>query len=326
MRQPDVSIVIPTRDRWHLLKQMGLRSALTQTGVEIEVVVVDDGSRDETAARLREIEDARLQVVTLDRSRGVACARNHGMGIARGKFIAFLDDDDAWSPHKLETQLDVMERIQADFAYASAVVLDEERAPRQVIRAPNARSLLKKLLTRNVIPSASNVVATSSLLRSLGGFDEELFLLADWDLWIRLARVGKPAACREVLLGWFYHKGSITASERDATPEFQAMIERYPEMGVTRRMAAIRAARWNAFARRRSGRRMDAARLYLRSARRDRSVGNLVRGVAMIGNERMLERARGAIVARPAAPVWLSTFRCGESRPPRHAKNSVSSR
>ena len=48
MRQPDVSIVIPTRDRWHLLKQMGLRSALTQTGVEIEVVVVDDGSRDET--------------------------------------------------------------------------------------------------------------------------------------------------------------------------------------------------------------------------------------------------------------------------------------
>ena len=60
------------------------------------------------AARLREIEDARLQVVTLDRSRGVACARNHGMGIARGKFIAFLDDNNAWSPHKLETQLDVM--------------------------------------------------------------------------------------------------------------------------------------------------------------------------------------------------------------------------
>ena len=84
-KTPDVSVVIPTRSRWHLLSGAALPSALEQEDVELEVIVVDDGSEDETPARLRELADPRLVVIRHETSRGVAVARNAGISAARGR-------------------------------------------------------------------------------------------------------------------------------------------------------------------------------------------------------------------------------------------------
>jgi glycosyltransferase involved in cell wall biosynthesis len=101
---PLVSVVIPTLRRPQLLVR-ALRSALDQTHSPIEVIVVVDGPDEDTVAVLGSISDARLQVIVNPRSLTAAGARNIGAATARGDWIAFLDDDDEWLPHKLERQL-----------------------------------------------------------------------------------------------------------------------------------------------------------------------------------------------------------------------------
>src|SRR3954468_2829862 len=104
---PEVTVVIPTRDAWDLLPAT-LTGALAQEEVALEVVVVDDGSRDGTAAGLAEWAraDPRLRVCRLEPSAGVGAARNAGIERARGEWLAFLDHDDLWAPRKLREQVD----------------------------------------------------------------------------------------------------------------------------------------------------------------------------------------------------------------------------
>ena len=100
----DVSVVVPTRNRSALLA-LTLHSVFRQQDVDLEVIVVDDASADDTAAVLRTIADPRLRLIRHETSQGVSAARNRGAAQARGEWIAFLDDDDLWAPAKLALQL-----------------------------------------------------------------------------------------------------------------------------------------------------------------------------------------------------------------------------
>src|SRR5919199_1938923 len=92
-----VGVVIPTRDRWPLVRT-ALASALAQEGVGTRVVVVDDGSTDRTAQELGALKDGRVQVLRHDRPRGVSAARNHRLAQGSAPWVSFLDDDDVWAP------------------------------------------------------------------------------------------------------------------------------------------------------------------------------------------------------------------------------------
>ena len=127
--RPVVSVVIPTADRWPLLSTCALRSALGQHDVEHEVIVVDDGSSDETPRRLEELGDPRLRILRHATRQGVSQARNTAIEAARGEWIAFLDDDDLWSPRKL--------RVQLDLGAATGASL-EPRLPRPELQPWNA--------------------------------------------------------------------------------------------------------------------------------------------------------------------------------------------
>ena len=209
-----MSVVIPTRNRWPLLSR-AIASALAQRHVDFEVVVVDDGSTDETEARLAALDDARVRTIRLSGGSG-ARARNAGIAGAAGRWIAFLDDDDVWSPDKLRTQLDRAELSGAGFVYSRAVHL---REPGEVVRMhalPQPGELARELLVANVIPAgASNVMVRTPLLAELGGFDEEFDHLADWDLWIRLAREAPAAACERC--SWATSSTRATATSSRAT-------------------------------------------------------------------------------------------------------------
>ena len=126
----------------------------------------------------------------------MARARNLGIGAARGHWIAFLDDDDLWSPDKLRRQIDAAGAANAGFVYASAVIVDDGLRVRSEWPAPPSERLESVLLVRNALPAgASNVVVKAPLLDEVGAFDERLTHLADWDLWIRLARNASAASC-----------------------------------------------------------------------------------------------------------------------------------
>src|SRR5579884_3317957 len=124
----EVTVILPTRNRARQLES-GLALALGQAGVEHEVVVVDDGSTDETPELLAGIDHPRLVVLRNDVPRGVAAARNRGIARARGRYLAFLDDDDLWAPSKLREELTLAERTGAVLVYCDYIVLDDADRP-----------------------------------------------------------------------------------------------------------------------------------------------------------------------------------------------------
>jgi glycosyltransferase involved in cell wall biosynthesis len=311
-RPPEVSVIIPTRDRWPLLR-VTLEGALRQEGTELEVVVVDDGSEDDTPQRLAEVPDSRVRVVRHERPRGVASARNRGIAAARGKWAAFLDDDDLWSPRKLRAQLDTAESREAGFAYCAAVVVDEGTVPFYALPLPEPTTLARELLSANVIASgSSNVIARTGLLRSLGGFDERLVQLADWDLWIRLAHVAPAAVCPEVLVAYVEHPGNmLLVHEPDVWRELEVLVAKHADADPPIRLEPdlVDFARWTARGHSRAGRRLKAFQTYMGVALRHRSISDVLRGVRVLTLGKWV-RPRSAGLSDPApAPAWLDLYR-----------------
>jgi glycosyltransferase involved in cell wall biosynthesis len=266
---PEATVVIPTHNRWRLLART-LESALGQNGVELEVIVVDDGSTDETPQQLGEVADERVRVIRHESSRGVAAARNAAIQQARGEWLAFLDDDDLWSPDKLRSQIGAARGADAAWAYSSAVIVDEHLAVRDLIQAPPAERMIERVLPYNPIPAgASNVVARREVVTGVGAYDEGFSQLADWDLWIRLAAAGPAASCPEPLIAYVQHSGAmLLADRRGVVTEFEQLAHKHRALVEAHGVSFDRAGLygWIAWADSRAGRRMRAAAGYLRAA------------------------------------------------------------
>jgi glycosyltransferase involved in cell wall biosynthesis len=316
---PEVSVVVPTRDRWPLLSAHALPSALGQEDVAIEVIVVDDGSADATVEGLRSLHDPRVRVLRHDRARGPAAARNAGVAAARGEWVAFLDDDDLWSPRKLRRQLDAAAAARAGWVYAGSVVVDGDVRPLELEAVPDPDEVRRLLRGGNVVPSGgSNVAARTELVREAGGFDERLRFFEDWDLWLRLALRSQAAACRDVLVARVDHEARVVPSARTAIAQLELVLAKHRPVTRSDRRAVLE---WLAFEHHRGGRRLPAAWLYLRLAVGHRSAGNLPPAIgALFGASGMrlassiLRKAGGAshVEGRPrrspAPPPWLAAY------------------
>jgi hypothetical protein len=182
---PMVSVIIPTYNRGWTLKT-ALDSVLDQTYRDYELIVVDDGSTDDTPALL-DAYGADLKVIR-QANAGVSAARNTGVRAARGNYIAFLDSDDRWLPDKL--------RVQADFfaACPDALICQTEEIwirngkrvnPKKVHQKPSGRIFKASLALCLVSPSA--VMLQKALFEQIGGFDETLPACEDYDLWLRIS-------------------------------------------------------------------------------------------------------------------------------------------
>jgi glycosyltransferase involved in cell wall biosynthesis len=310
---PEVTVVIPTRDRWPLL-EVGLPGVLRQEAAELEVVIVDDGSAQPAPVGIADADD-RVSLLRLERSHGVAHARNEGLRAARGEWTAFMDDDDLWAPQKLREQLDAAEAQGGSWAYASAVYVDGTLRPIELVPAPDPADVAQLLITRNVMPAGpSNVVARTALLRQLGGFDKTFAHLDDWDMWIRLALAAPAAACDAVLVCYRQYKGNrVIDDARDLSPELEHLMAKHGE--AARRIGAVfdevGFARSLAWAHRRAGRRRRAARVYLGSAVKYRSAGNVARAAGALLGEPLMRAARlvrGRATDAPVAPEWLRLY------------------
>jgi len=311
---PQVTVVIPTRDRWSFLRR-ALDVALGQEDVDAEVVVVDDGSTDETPRRLAELRDHRVRAVRVEGGRGVGAARNAGIVAARGEWIAFLDDDDLWSPRKLRTQLDALRAAGGGFAYTGAVLLDASLTAVHISPAPPPEGLLELTRAFNPIPAgSSNVVVHADLLRRVGRFDERLHQLADWELWIRLAAVGPAVACDEPLVGYVQHAGQMLLTDaKDVFDELRYLDRKHggppssAEGGGNRRLFW----RWVARGDLEAGRSVRAASLALRGEWLHHGRGNALAGALVLAwraSHRIgRTRRRGSVT--PRVPGWVEDYR-----------------
>jgi glycosyltransferase involved in cell wall biosynthesis len=318
---PEVTVVVPTHSRWDLLSTAALPSALEQEDVDVEVIVVDDGSDDGTDRHLARLVDQRLRVVRHEKPRGVAVARNAGISAARGAWVAFLDDDDIWAPKKLRMQIDTAREANADFVFSASAALDLDRRFLYSLHLADPDRLVMQILRQNVIwAGSSNVIARSNLLRELGGFDESLFQLADWDLWIRLTLAGRAAVCPQILVGCVLQPRSMLLTDRrDVFWEMDYLVRKHraasARHGVNFDLALF--SRWVADGHLRAGRRRRAAKTYLRGAWTHRDIAAVPRAVAALLGEPAFKVMKRLFLARTkpreardiAEPPWLARWR-----------------
>jgi glycosyltransferase involved in cell wall biosynthesis len=182
---PVVSVIIPTHNRAAMIKE-AVASVLTQSFTNFELIVVDDGSTDQTARELAVYGD-RVRVLPQPR-RGVAAARNSGVRIAHGEYLAFLDSDDFWLPDKLRIQtLFMRQNSDTQICQTGEVwIRGGIRVNPKARHAKPCGDIFRPSLELCLV-SPSAVMMTRKLFERLGGFDESLPLCEDYDLWLRIA-------------------------------------------------------------------------------------------------------------------------------------------
>jgi glycosyltransferase involved in cell wall biosynthesis len=201
---PLLSVIIPTRNRADRLRG-AVASVIRQTLTDLEIVVVDDGSSDETPAVLEEManEDARVRPIRRRESGGAPAARNEGIRASTGEFLAFLDDDDRWFPNKAEVQIEYL-RAHPNVGIASChhevvTEADDGGAKRAIKFRGPTRYSSHALLWANFPGGCSfGMVRRSSYSDDLR-FDEALSACQDWDFWIRYSKEAAVATVPAVL-------------------------------------------------------------------------------------------------------------------------------
>jgi glycosyltransferase involved in cell wall biosynthesis len=183
---PLVSVVIPTRDRPELLRE-ALHSVRAQTFTDYEIVVVVNGpDNPQTPATLAAAHAAGGIALRVERP-GIGPALNAGVRAARGRWIAFLDDDDLWLPNKLEVQLKVADAAAADLVFCDFSMFDATKSvPHPKLRPPRPLSAKEGLMLIDYGRGCTHALVRRDAILAIGGFDESIGA-PDWDLWIRLS-------------------------------------------------------------------------------------------------------------------------------------------
>ena len=247
---PKVSIIIPTHNRPHLLPRA--IESTRAAGVEVEVIVVDDASQDQTAEVCRTISD--IKYIRLDRNHGVAGARNFGLVASTGEFITFLDDDDLRIPGSLAQQVKVLDADkQAGVIYGQAQCLDQagEKPSLTYPRVCLEGDVFWDLLEQNFIPCGSAVFRRACLGR-VGLLDSSLSGIDDWDLWIRLAELYPFRSLNEPVLQWKRSNPRSQQGSSNAAPIVAKSIEQFKKRWVKLPRAAsasteMRTKAWKRF-------------------------------------------------------------------------------
>jgi glycosyltransferase involved in cell wall biosynthesis len=233
MNGPLVSVVIPTYNQAAMLVE-AVESALAQTYPNREVIVVDDGSTDDTAARMAPYTNSGRVRYLVQQNRRQAAARNAGIHEAQGELIAFLDHDDLWAPSKLERQVPLFEPPEVGLVYSGAVEVDLdgnvlwEKGSEKFCRG----RIFDRLLFDHFITN-STVVVRHAYLDRTGLLDEALFAVADMHLWLRICHDYEADFIPDALVSCRRHGANMKDDPR-LIPEqrYLALIDIFRRYGL----------------------------------------------------------------------------------------------
>ncbi|WP_319423431.1 glycosyltransferase family 2 protein [Pleurocapsa sp. FMAR1] len=225
---PKVTVIIPAYNAMAFLPE-ALNSVFNQTYQDFEVIVVNDGSTDETEQWVSQIEDPRVNLVSQE-NKGLAGARNTGIGHAQGEYIAFLDDDDLWESTKLEKQVNVLdENPEVGLVYTWVSLIDSDGKPRGRIWCNSEEgNVWKKLLEHNIVESGSVAMVRHSCYQSVGLYDCTLpsSYAEDWDMWLRIAAQYHFQVILEPLVYYRDTPSSLSKNWRVTEQSYQIVIEK----------------------------------------------------------------------------------------------------
>jgi glycosyltransferase involved in cell wall biosynthesis len=206
-----VSVILPVHNG-ALYVAEAIRSVLSQTHTNLDLIVVDDGSSDDTAAVVDGFDDGRVRLIRQVQT-GVAAARNRGLSEASGELVAFLDHDDIWFPDKLTSQIPLFAQSDVGLVGSFMTYLGERGATRAVA-GEKAEDQRERIAAARLMPfPLSSVIARTVLVRSLGGFDAGLARVAqveDLDLVSRIAQVCRVVTLTRPLGYYRVHSGAAS--------------------------------------------------------------------------------------------------------------------
>jgi glycosyltransferase involved in cell wall biosynthesis len=274
MTSPLVSVVIPTYNYGHYIRE-AIDSALAQTYPVHEIVVVNDGSTDNTTEILKSY-GSRIRLCE-QANGGPAKARNRGVQECRGELIAFLDADDAWLPRKIERQIEVLRELPEPRVVSTDLMPIDRASVRLSIETRSCRESEKSIVTLRDLLEFASVVPSSVMIakdyfKKLGFFDETLAGTEDMEMWWRIASVAPIVKITERLTLYRVHTGSISHNADGMLSNHIRLLDKafsslapLRQRPHWRRIAEARMYREVAFMRFSSGDRAGALRDLLRS-------------------------------------------------------------
>jgi glycosyltransferase involved in cell wall biosynthesis len=208
-----VSVIIPTYNHAHLIKK-ALESLILQSHHNWEAIVVNNFSQDNTLEVIASFNDSRIRVINFHNNGSIAASRNVGIRDAKAEYIAFLDSDDYWYPHKLEKCLAKLISENADLCVNSEMIIFNDRPIKPITCGTKEQLSYFNLLFRGNCISTSSVLMKKKCIDQVGNFNEdpEMITAEDYDLWLRLARSKcKFVGVDEILGGHLLHASNSSS-------------------------------------------------------------------------------------------------------------------
>ena len=231
--QPSVSVVMPAYNAEKYIEE-SITSVINQTYTNWELIVIDDGSKDNTAEIVKQFaeKDKRITLYLNEKNMGVAKTRNRGFDMAKGEYIALLDSDDIWLPEKLEKQLKLAEETDAEIIYCSYELISEtgEKTGKDFIVSPCTDFC--EMLTKCMFSCSTNIFKSEIFknYRFSNNYYHE-----DYVLWLELLKNGKIAAgCTEVLAKYRQIKGSRASNKLNAAKNRWIIYRKYLKLPLVK--------------------------------------------------------------------------------------------
>ena len=225
--QPLVTVIIPTYNREATIKR-AINSVLGQTYKEVELIIVDDGSTDNTVEIIHSYRDKRIKLVSLSGNCGANIARNTGIKLAKGEYIAFQDSDDEWLEDKLEIQINYMEQTDKKVCYCPYILYEDTMKTIIPDPAENIEQYGEKinetLKKGNVVPAPALVIH-KQVVETVGMFDESMRRLQDYEYVIRICQSYGIAYIDKPLLNAYRMKNCISNDK-------EALIESFKQIFI----------------------------------------------------------------------------------------------
>lgn len=219
-----ISVVMPTYNRGYILER-SIKSVLNQTYKDLELIIVDDNSNDNTEEIIKSIKDNRIRYIKQKENLGANKARNRGICESRGDLIAFQDSDDEWLPNKLEIQIRELKKKKSDLVFCSFNRFENDKKEIIPNKNINESNIQNELLHGNFISTQTILAKKACFLNEK--FDDRLPRFQDWDLMIRISLNYKITFIDQPLVNVYVQHDSISKDREKAEQSIKIMLEKY---------------------------------------------------------------------------------------------------
>jgi len=234
---PKVSVIIPTYNRAKFLS-LALASVLNQTFQDFEIIIVDDNSQDNTQEFVTDFDDKRIKYIRHETNKGVAASRNTGVISSDGEYIAFLDDDDEWLPHKLEVQVDLLEKSSSIIGavYSGAFKVESSNGNVLAQHTPKKRGdVFNEMIVGNCAGPTSTLLLRRECFEKVGLFDVNIGFGEDYDMWLRISQGYHFDYIEEPLVRYSIQNNGLSNNYEIRLKGAEALLSKHEQLYETNR-------------------------------------------------------------------------------------------